>query len=918
MAKTSDIQQLKLQVHGLFTNPSTFSEVPIGALSVADNIVLDRENFVMPRRGMNFYGTTFGSSGVQSMYTYASTLLTLTQDGKLHYDSDNNGTWVAYSPTFTVPNPGTAGSRVRSAESNKNFYFLTSKGTYKLDAVTNQPRTAGAPQGLGGVGTVTGTTGFVPINTYVAYRVVWGYQDANENLILGAPSDRIIVGNAGLLVNVTSVSGSVLTVGSTSGLVVGMTFQTSGSSQTGTISAIGSSTITLSGGTWTGVTQGYAGYSKNVSLNFQIPAGIDGTWFYQVYRSLPSVDYTLDAAAQPNDELQQTYEGVPTSSQLTAKSVTVTDATPNSLLQGYLYTNLSQGGITQANYQPPFATDICFYNNYVFYANTRTVYRFNLSLLSSGAPLGIQVGDTLTVTAVGTGGVTFTLTGASTENATTGAFQVFSTGNPALDIQNTSTSLVRIINEYASNSIVSAYYTSSFGDIPGQMMLQANSLDLAGFYLTTSRPSAWSQVLPTSGQTVAASAINDASQSRLYWSRLLQPEAVPLSNYVEVGSRNQPINRIIPLRDGIIILKQDGVYRLSGSDPTSFVVTGLDNSIRILADNTASVLDNQVYFLSDQGVAAASDNEVVIFSRPIERDILKLTSPNLYPNFKELAFATTYNADRKYILHMPVAGTDTYCQQQFCYNTITNTWTRWTRPTLSGIVDIRDNKLYFGGPSLSGGVGAWVYQERKDFQNSDFADESYNVTITAVSGNVLTLSSTAFLAAGMTITQAATSSSDSIASISGSTVTMTTNNNPWATGAAVAFTPISCVLQTIQIDGDNAGTLKQFPEVSFIFSDANFTNMYAYFSSDQAPGQSAQILSPQSQGSWGLFAWGGASWGGSASAVQARIRTLVPQQQQRANWIIIKLSLAQCFSSFGYSGLSLSMNEGSTRQRGSN
>jgi hypothetical protein len=42
----------------------------------------------------------------------------------------------------------------------------------------------------------------------------------------------------------------------------------------------------------------------------------------------------------------------------------------------------SGDGIEQANGKPPFATDIALYKNYTFYANTKTVQRFNLSFLT--------------------------------------------------------------------------------------------------------------------------------------------------------------------------------------------------------------------------------------------------------------------------------------------------------------------------------------------------------------------------------------------------------------------------------------------------------------------------------------------------------------------------------------------------------
>src|SRR5690606_35976978 len=38
--------------------------------------------------------------------------------------------------------------------------------------------------------TLGSSSGFLPVDSAVAYRVLWGYKDLNENLIIGAPSER--------------------------------------------------------------------------------------------------------------------------------------------------------------------------------------------------------------------------------------------------------------------------------------------------------------------------------------------------------------------------------------------------------------------------------------------------------------------------------------------------------------------------------------------------------------------------------------------------------------------------------------------------------------------------------------------------------------------------------------------------------
>lgn len=842
-------QVLDLAVKGLYTSPSTFAEIPAGALSVADNIVIDRPNLANTRRGFANFGPPVVAASTLTLFNYNKDKIKHTSAGELLFDADDLGDWTAYPGTFVAPDPFEAGSRIRSFQSNRNCYFLTQLGTYKLDRIDLPPIKAGAPRGLGAEGVTSGATGFFPNNSNVAYRVVWGYIDTNGNLILGAPGDRTIVSNI-------------------------------------------------------------SGTNADVSLTFQIPNEIDTTWFYQVYRSETTVNLTV----VPSDNLQLTAQGYPTSGDITSGFVTIIDQTPQTLLQAFLYTNTDQAGILQSNFRPPFAKDACTYRNYAFYANTRTTHSFETTLLSTGATLGLQVNDPLRFTRF-SDGANFTVTGKAVENAAAGEFLVSLTGNQEVDIQLTAESIARVINIYASNTFLSAYYISNVGEVPGQLQFQLDELTETGFYMNSTRETCWSPTVLAFPSVTAASS-NEVAPNRIYWSRELQPEAVPIGNWLEVGSKSQGIDRIIPLRDGIIVLKQDGVFRLSGNSP-EWTLTGINNTVRIIAPNTAAALDNQVFFLSDQGVVAITDNDMTIKSYPIERTILELTSPVTFPNVADLATCITYSSDRKYILCLPLNGTDGFCGQQYCYNTLTDAWTRWTRKMMCGIVNFGDNRLYLGGyGDLE--EDSYVVQERKSYTRQDYADEDWAITILSFTTNSITISNADFVPVyvGDTVVQGI-NSDEIISATEGPTETTLFFANPavWVLGDASAFNAIDTDATTIQIDVGDAGKQKQFVETSFIFTTADFTEMGANFTTDLNGTSQRQTLRPSQSGGWGQFGWGQAPWGGATGVNQTRIRTMVPSLSTRANWLYIKLKLKQCFTSFGLSGMSIIYNDQSSRQR---
>jgi hypothetical protein len=149
---------------------------------------------------------------------------------------------------------------------------------------------------------------------------------------------------------------------------------------------------------------------------------------------------------------------------------------------------------------------------------------------------------------------------------------------------------------------VYGYYVSSYSDLPGKMVLEERGIGGTSFSIICSaHGSAFNPSLPTSGVTVSSS--NDANKHYIAFSKYQQPEAVPYVQSIPVGSSVFGIDRILPLRDSLIILKKDGVFRLVGTDKTSFSIIPLDTTAPVISADSAVVLNNSVVSLTSQGVA---------------------------------------------------------------------------------------------------------------------------------------------------------------------------------------------------------------------------------------------------------------------------------------------------------------------------
>lgn len=225
-------------------------------------------------------------------------------------------------------------------------------------------------------------------------------------------------------------------------------------------------------------------------------------------------------------------------------------------------------------------------------------------------------------------------------------------------------------------------------------------------------------------------------QNRLYYSKSDEPEAVPAANYIDVGAKDDEISRIISLRDNLFVLKGDGIYIVSGTSAPDFSVRLLDNT-RILAPDSAVVLNNQIYCLTEQGITVVTDSGAGVISRGIENlvDAIINAKYDYVPN----TFGVSYENDRSYILFAPSEEGDTSATQAYRYNIFERTWSRWEYSAGCGHVMERDNRLYVGN-----GDRNFVSQERKNFDRTDNCDRDFDLFISSrgVTGLEVELSST--------------------------------------------------------------------------------------------------------------------------------------------------------------------------------
>lgn len=327
-------QSLNLKIKGLFTSYNELSEVPEGALLVADNIDILKDSIAEPRRGFDRLaaGYTDATQRTAKTWFYQDKQFAhhgpLGSEGTISYFS--GGTWHTSGSYSAI-----TGTKLRALEANQNLYVNTSTGIIKLDAYNSTPILSGAYKALDVAASTSASASTWLTNNYrVAYRVVWGYKDLNKNLILGAVSQRESFKNT-------------------------------------------------------------SGVTKAVDLRITIPTGVTTSWFVQVYRS-SMVDNSA-ATVEPSDELGLVYETNPVAGDITQKYIDITDIVPDDLRGATIYTAASQEGLAFQNERPPLAKDIAVFRDCVFFFNTTSKHRYFLTLLSATGTNGLADDDTLII-----------------------------------------------------------------------------------------------------------------------------------------------------------------------------------------------------------------------------------------------------------------------------------------------------------------------------------------------------------------------------------------------------------------------------------------------------------------------------------------------------------------------------------------
>ncbi len=658
-------EQAKSGFIGLYTNAAE-TMVPAGGLLEAENVVIRRPGCVEARDGVTRVGAVGGGYAAWG-YSWRGKDYYARNNGSNVFDWHDTGvgtfTYADLVLGSISPQPMRRDVFSR-AEARANFYLPYDSGVLKMSSDSD---TAWSMAGLPPYAQVASATAVATGSVWltdpgqVAYRVVTKRTDANGVVVRSTPSGAIIVKNNGAG---TSIVRLVLVAASTT-----------------------------------------------LSLFDEV----------EVYRTRT---FTLTVA--PDDEMQLVAVVPSQAGMAAAAGLTFDDAIPPTGRGAVIYTAPSRGGIAKQNDRPPAAACVAPFRGSVFFGNVRGPARTKFTrkwsgVIATATGIGqrnvtgdIAVGTNTILNVVPTTGLERGMvlgTAAGTEfpvntyiTAISGTTVTVSQNSAATTV-GLAISFVDAINvggvwlpgfnadayvgfylagKYVATSVTPPETGQMPGGTPGDTgtctyVIESLSRASATHQIKATHGGEYSPVLPTFAAT-AKNFDQDTWPGAIYWSKTDEPEHVAPGNYAFVGDQKKAVLGLVPTRDALFILKEDGVFRLTGSGG-EWRIDPFDPNCFCVLPMSVQNLNGRAVFLSAEGVVALDDGGVQLISRPVN-DQVKLTIDQVLSNWRSTSFyevngsqGASYSAvfDRENEYALMRSTSDAH----LVYNADTSAWTTW-------------------------------------------------------------------------------------------------------------------------------------------------------------------------------------------------------------------------------------------------
>lgn len=241
---------------------------------------------------------------------------------------------------------------------------------------------------------------------------------------------------------------------------------------------------------------------------------------------------------------------------------------------------------------------------------------------------------------------------------------------------------------YSMALAVNAWMVANGGEvrIVGTAPLQAAAIggSAGRFVVEALEPDGTATIGPTSAPFAFSPAIEKQTdverapgQERLMWSDPDEPEAVRLLSFADVGRGASQILALTPLHDALLVWKQDGLFRVTGTAPDRWSIDVLDPTLVLSRPGAVDVLRGTAYAVTNRGFVAVNEGGVV--GLPAQGKVETLFREPTLPMvvaWERLGLVLVADA-------VAMQEGSVYANTVYCYASATGVWSRWPSMYLS-------------------------------------------------------------------------------------------------------------------------------------------------------------------------------------------------------------------------------------------
>lgn len=211
-----------------------------------------------------------------------------------------------------------------------------------------------------------------------------------------------------------------------------------------------------------------------------------------------------------------------------------------------------------------------------------------------------------------------------------------------------------------------------------------------------------------------------------------EPDAWPPRFRFKIEGENTVLYRISPQGEALLFWTSAGLYRLSGTDETNFILTPLDPNVQLVAPESVQTLNNKAIALTDQGIITVSDVGVDKISEPLDELLLPYYSgeDEAKARLAADAYAIKYETENEYILFLPDLNEEigSAPKQAYTFNAQTSTWVGPWEWTWDGDASQEAGRIQTAHVASDGRLylasGNKLFRERKSRTLSDYQDDT--------------------------------------------------------------------------------------------------------------------------------------------------------------------------------------------------